>query len=204
MTRVFSFPLFLCLSIIYVFTDSSCLHPIYPSPHPHLFSLYACPVFSIVADITLFEFSILYFLPPLFHLSLLFLTPSRPCHSICETREFYLRIAKRVKCFSKAWYLSFIKISIPSPLPNRYFSFNNPHHRNFHTFLHTSFPRVSSQRDLSNQELFFATKLFTFHPPSGRQRFPKIHPEYLAFPLKSRRGNGIRVLSAPWKGAYPR
>lgn len=55
------------------------VHRLFVSPpylsHPHLFSLHTCSVFSIVADITLFEFSALYFLPPLFHLPLLSLTP---------------------------------------------------------------------------------------------------------------------------------
>lgn len=165
-----------------------------------------------MADITLFEFSTLYFLSPLFHLSLLFLTPSlTPLSLNLRNTRFLFTYRETRKMFFQGMVPFFHKkysFPPPSPPPNRYFPFNNPHHRNFHTFLHTSFPRVSSQRDFSNQELFFATKLFTSPPPplppSGRQRFPKIHPEYLAFPLKSRRGNGIRVLSAPWKGAYPR
>lgn len=76
-----------------------------PIPQPHLFSteLHTCTVFSIMADITLFEFSFLYF-----YFRLYFIFPCFPRsaplavagrQSICETREFYLRIVTQIRCF---------------------------------------------------------------------------------------------------------
>lgn len=87
-----------------------------PIPQPHLFSteLHTCTVFSIMADITLFEFSFLYF-----YFRLYFIFPCFPRaaslavagrQSICETREFYLRIVTQIRCsFSWRSFLSATK-----------------------------------------------------------------------------------------------
>lgn len=163
-----------------------------------------------MADITLFEFSTLYFLSPLFHLSLLFLAPSLTPLSLNlrNTRILFTYRETRKMFFQGVVPFFHKKYSFPPPSPpptdispliiliigifTLFFT---------HPSLAFHLNEIFQTKSFSSPPNFSLPRP---PPPSGRQRFPKIHPEYLAFPLKSRRGNGIRVLSAPWKGAYPR